>query len=99
MEKEIKEAIAALKEVCVQEENKQKLAKINNALQQRCIDFKDNQKKMISSLTNNFRTSIKIDRIMFSENLTNQDGQTLSHKHISIQFSIIKQQVESYYTQ
>src|SRR6185369_13177713 len=81
--KEIKEAICALKETCILKENKLKLEKINAAILQRCIDFKYNQKKMISSLTNNFKASVKIDRILVTDNLTRSINQTSASKYIS----------------
>src|SRR6185369_384714 len=96
--KEIKEAIRTLKETCILKENKLKLEKINAAILQRCIDIKDNQKKMISSLTNNFKASVKIDRILVTDNLTRSINQTSASKYISTQPQVIKQQVEDYYS-
>ena len=72
-------------------ENQIKNRQIEAAITQRCMDFKDNQKKMISSLTDNHKNSIHIDRIMVE--------QKDKEEFIFIDPAKIKLQVEKYYLQ
>ena len=65
--KEIKESIQALRNESVKIENQVKNRQIEAAITQRCMDFKDNQKKIIFSLTDNHKNSIYIDRIMVEQ--------------------------------
>jgi hypothetical protein len=88
--KEIKEAILPIKEKCIRAENQTRNKQIESAIAQRCINFKENQKKMISSLTNSYKDSICIDRIMVDQEEDN--------KFITTNPTTIKQQVEDYYT-
>jgi hypothetical protein len=78
----------ALREECYRIENLAKTKAINEAIIQRCQDFQDNQRKMINSLTNTQKKSIKIDRIMVT---------TEQEKFIETRPQEISKQVEDYY--
>jgi exonuclease III/ribonuclease HI len=102
--REVKEAIGAFKEVCINMENRRKQKDIKKMIEQRCLDYKDSQKRMVRSLTNNHQTRINIDRIMVTEECevgaNSKRGNTesrIKRKYISTQPKVIEQQVESYY--
>ena len=86
--KDIREVTLALREECYRIENLAKTKAINEAIIQRCQDFQDNQRKMINSLTNTQKKSIKIDRIMVT---------TEQEKFIETRPQEISKQVEDYY--
>jgi len=87
--KEIKEVIAALKEEAYRAQNTIKMREINKAIEQRCQHFQDNQRKMIDSLTNNSKKSIKIDRVMIT---------TKQNQFIETDPKKVKKEVKEYYT-
>jgi hypothetical protein len=53
---------------------------------------------MISSLTDSFKTSVKIDRILVTDNLASPADQINITNYISTQSQVIKQQVKNYYS-
>jgi hypothetical protein len=87
--KEIKGTISALREECYRIENSTKLKAINEAIIQRCQDLQNNQRRVINSLTNNWKKSIKIDRIMVT---------TEQNKYIHDRPEEVNKRVEDYYT-
>ena len=87
--KDITEAIQALKKECIRKKNQETSEKIKKAISQRCTDLKENPKKMINSLTNQYKNSVSIDRI-----IVNQENNI---KYISTDQKEIKNQVENYY--
>jgi hypothetical protein len=87
--KEIKEIITALKEEAYRIQNSSKMKEINEAVEQRCQYFQNNQRKMIDSLTNNPKKSIQINRIMIT---TEQD------KYIETEPKEVRKEVEKYFT-
>jgi len=92
LKNEIKEIIQALKEESIRSDNYIQSKQIEKAITQRCLDFKDNQKRMISSLTDNPKKSVNIDRIMIEKGNNNDN-------FISTNPTTIKDQVEEYYQQ
>ena len=59
--------------------------------------FQRQPEKMISSLTDSFKTLVKIDRILVTDDLASPTDQINSTNYISTQPQVIKQQVENYY--
>jgi hypothetical protein len=87
--KEIKEIITVLKEEAYRIQNSSKMKEINEAVEQRCQYFQNNQRKMIDSLTNNPKKSIQINRIMIT---MEQD------KYIETEPKEVNKEVEKYFT-
>jgi len=52
-----------LKKTCIQEEKKRINQEIQKAIEVRCKNLKNNQRRIVQTLTNNFRDKIIIDRI------------------------------------
>ena len=92
--KELEGAIISLKDECYKKENLRKKNQIKKAIEKRCFDYKENQKRMISSLTDRKRHTVKLDRIVIQENDTSD---TYSSKYISTDPNTIKQQTEKFY--
>ncbi len=65
------------------------MKEINEAVEQRCQYFQNNQRKMIDFLTNNPKKSIQINRIMIT---TEQD------KYIETEPKEVRKEVEKYFT-
>lgn len=89
--KDIKETIQMLKEESIRIENQKTDKSIKEAIIQRCANLKESPGKMISSLTNQHKSSVYIDRIVIK-----QDG---GSEYISTDPAETKKQVENYYTQ
>ena len=87
--KKIKGTISALREECYRIENSIKLKAINEAITQRCQNLQNNQRRVINSLTNNWKKSIKIDRIMVT---------TEQNKYITTEPKEVNKRIEDYYT-
>ena len=87
----IKSRYLLLRDVCYKVEQQNKRKQIKIAIKQRFSDLKDNQKRMISSLTNRFKDTITIDRILVQNCSNNQE------KYISIDPETVKTQVTEYY--
>jgi ribonuclease HI/endonuclease/exonuclease/phosphatase family metal-dependent hydrolase len=89
--KDIREIVQVLKEESIRKENQETNKQIKKAIAQRCLNLKESPKKMISSLTDQYKQTIKIDRII----VKGEDGA----EHITTDPSEVKTQVNKYYSQ
>lgn len=60
---QLKETAKTLKKICLNEERNRTNVEIKKAIQERCRNLKENQRKVVQGLTNNFHSKIVIDRI------------------------------------
>jgi hypothetical protein len=78
-----------LKKICIQEERKRTNQEIQEAIEARCRDLKINQRRIVQTLTNNFKDKITIDRIKIVD--------TNDREYITIDKEEIIHQTELYY--
>jgi hypothetical protein len=64
---QLKETANSLKRICLNEERNRVNLEIKKAIQERCRNLKENQRKVVQGLTNNFRDKIIIDRIRIQD--------------------------------
>jgi hypothetical protein len=89
LKKDIRIVIDMLKDKCHREESSETRNSIQKAIQQRCLDLKDNQKRMINSCINRHREKIVIDRIK----IKNTNGS----EYITTNPQKIQKEVEKYH--
>ena len=86
---QLKETAKTLKKICLNEEWSRTNAEIKKAIQERCRNLKENQRKVVQGLTNNFRSKISIDRIRIQDDL--------GREYITVDKKEILCQTEAYY--
>jgi hypothetical protein len=86
---QISTATRFLKKTCYKEEKEQTNLKIKQALEERCQNLRINRKRIVQTLTNNFRDKIIIDRLKVKD----EEGED----YITIQKDKIFQQINQHY--
>jgi hypothetical protein len=86
---QLTETAKTLKKICLNEERSRTNAEIKKAIQERCRNLQENQRKVVQGLTNNFRSKINIDRIRIQDDL--------GREYITIDREEILHQTEAYY--
>jgi len=86
---QLRMTVKLLRNICLNAEKSHIRKEIKKAIEERCLDLQRNQRKIVQTLSNNFRNKITIDRIRVKNTQGEEYIETLGER--------ILQQTEEYY--